>query len=110
MKYHDDFKPNMAGEIIVSDTVTDVGKGICKVYPNPFGERFNIEYVLSGASEVIINVVNESGSVLKNIVRMQDGSGCFAEVIDCNDIMPGVYNCVVKTSEYIKVIKIIKAR
>ena len=110
MKYHDDFKPNTAGEIIVSDTGTDVGKGICKVYPNPFGEKFNIEYVLSGASEVIINVVNESGSVLKNIIRMQGGSGCFAEVIDCNDIMPGIYNCVVKTSEYIKVIKIIKTR
>lgn len=110
LKYHDDFKPNRAGEIIVSDTNNTAGQDICKVFPNPFAEKFNVEYSLSGASEVVITVINEKGSVLKSIDRVQGVSGCFVEVIDCNDIGQGIYNCVIKTNEYIKAIKIIKTR
>jgi hypothetical protein len=109
-KYHDDFQPNKPEDIYIKDSVILTSDDNCKIFPNPFTDKFNVEYSVKGSSEIIISLISENGTKLKEIIRNQIDSGTYSETIDCSELAIGVYNCSIKTNDYIKSIKILKTR
>jgi hypothetical protein len=109
-KYHDDFQPNKPEDIYIKDSVILTSDDNCKIFPNPFTDKFNVEYSVKGSSEIIISLISENGTKLKEIIRNQIGSGSYSETIDCSELAPGVYNCLIQTNNYTKSIKILKTR
>ena len=81
-----------------------------KAHPNPFTEKFNLEYTINAVTEINISVVSEMGVIQKELILKQTIAGQYIETINCSDLAPGVYYCVIKTKEYCSTIKILKTR
>lgn len=78
-----------------------------KAFPNPFTNVFTIEYTLSVASEVEINLFNTSGKKLfSTIFTKEAGNNSF----NFNDmsLSSGLYLLKIKTEEYVEVIMLLK--
>jgi hypothetical protein len=108
-RYHDDFRPGIdAGERI--DSVMKENIVAYKIFPNPFTEKFTLEYSINEGVEINISIVSETGVIQKELIIKQTAPGSFSETINCSDIAAGVYNCVIKTEGYSRSVKILKTR
>jgi hypothetical protein len=61
------------------------------IYPNPVADYMNIEYKTVRNSTVGIMVINQQGSILKNIKPVARSSGKWSESLDISSYKPGVY-------------------
>ncbi len=60
-------------------------------YPNPFNPLTTIEYSVSKEAEVILNIYNELGQLVKNISEGNKKTGDYKIQLDCTDFASGVY-------------------
>lgn len=81
------------------------------IYPNPFSDRFTVDFTLSNNSIVKLTVLNMLGqeitTMTKESVYM---SGSHRLLFDANDFQDGVYYCKIETSEYTYVQRIIHSK
>ncbi|NWF90484.1 MAG: T9SS type A sorting domain-containing protein, partial [Ignavibacteriaceae bacterium] len=76
-------------------------------FPNPFNPTTQINYSISSASIVIINIYNLNGELIKNIVNEYIQPGNYSVKFDAERLSSGVYLCSMKAdnfSDYKKII------
>lgn len=77
------------------------------ISPNPFKNNLNISFNLSNEDEVLIELLDLSGRVVKKMHLIRR-SGFFTEYIETSDLVKGVYYCKVSSNlkqDFIKVVK-----
>jgi hypothetical protein len=68
------------------------------VYPNPFIENTNINYVLPEDGKVVISLFDQSGKKVKEIMDSGNSAGRHEAQIEGIDLMPGIYHyCIIYT-------------
>lgn len=71
------------------------------IYPNPIDEVTTIEYSLPSDNNVILELINTSGVIVKVMPLGLQSSGDHAVTLDMKDIQPGLYHCRIKTIDSI---------
>jgi hypothetical protein len=71
------------------------------VYPNPFKQRFNVDYSLSSPSTVLFTIYNMQGQVM-TVVNDKEikSTGNHRIIFDANKFNSGLYYIQIETSEY----------
>jgi membrane-bound inhibitor of C-type lysozyme len=84
---------------------TELSKSNVRVFPNPFKDRFTVEYQLPAAQDVEISVYSTSGQKVKQIKLNDQAAGNYRRDISAsgNEFAEGLYHVNIKTSD--KVIK-----
>lgn len=65
------------------------------VMPNPFTERFSIRFNLPQSSDVIVNMYNSKGSIVKKVQNKTLNKGQQTLIIDGTALVNGIYFCEV---------------
>jgi len=78
------------------------------ISPNPIRSTALIEYPLHQSSPVTLQILDISGRVIETLADEQQQAGNQTVAFDATGLKPGVYFCVLKTSEGIQTKKIIK--
>jgi len=60
-------------------------------YPNPFNPATTIEYIITRDANVNLNIYNEVGQMVKNILEGNKKAGEYKIQLDCTDMASGVY-------------------
>ena len=81
------------------------------VQPNPFANEFSLRYVLDKSSDVQIQVLDMKGKqiALRNKVMQVAGSHYTSFTLE-DDLPPGLYTVVIRSSEKTEAIKLIKMK
>jgi hypothetical protein len=62
------------------------------VYPNPFVDRFTLEYKLSGDTEILITLSDKLGQQVKVLlINDHQQAGFYSLVFSCPELQPGIY-------------------
>jgi len=69
------------------------------VMPNPFTERFNIRFNLPQSAQVIVNMYDSKGTVVKKVQNIRLGKGQQTLSIDGRGLLNGIYFCEVIISQ-----------
>ncbi len=99
-------------QVIVSDEDDEsmsetTGTGL-HVFPNPLGQRALIDYILKNNSPVTLKILDLSGREVETLVNEVQLQGEQRVVFNTKGIKPGIYFCVIKTSEGVQTKKMIK--
>ncbi|MCD4736333.1 MAG: T9SS type A sorting domain-containing protein, partial [Bacteroidales bacterium] len=78
------------------------------IFPNPVESSAVIEYTLLHNSHVTLKIYDLSGQVVVTLANEFQQSGAQKVVFNGTGLMPGIYFCVLKTSEWIQTMKMIK--
>jgi len=65
------------------------------VMPNPFTQNFSIRFNLSQSSNVIVNMYDSRGSLIKKVHNKTFGIGQQTLTIDGSELVNGMYFCEV---------------
>ncbi|MDR9399240.1 MAG: T9SS type A sorting domain-containing protein [Salibacter sp.] len=76
------------------------------LYPNPMENSFRIKPSLPFKNDVIVQVINSSGSIVKEVVIPSNYMGAYE--IDMTDQTPGIYFCRINGLKNYSTIKLIK--
>ena len=68
-----------------------------KVFPNPFTSSTTIQFDLSGAAHVSLQVYDVSGRMVESLADGELINGRHSVVLDKGDLVPGMYIIVLKT-------------
>ena len=84
-------------------------------YPNPINQETTIEYQIPENSEVIIEVFNTLGHLLRTLVKEKQTAGYYSVHWDTrdetgNNVSNGIYLCILRTKNYIMTCKMIILR
>ena len=60
-------------------------------YPNPFNSTTTIPYILKVKSEVILNIYNSKGEIVKEISLDKQSQGIYDYKLDVNNFSAGIY-------------------
>jgi hypothetical protein len=84
------------------------------VYPNPFKNNVEIDYNLIEAGKVTLVIYNSVGQKMNVLVDENKAAGNYKFNLNTSDLPSGVYTCEIlingKTSDYQKVIKLVKTK
>ncbi len=81
------------------------------IYPNPFSDRFTVEYFLETGSIVYISVFNLLGQKVAHIENSSSKlSGKYKVVFELPEMQPGIYFCKIETENFSVIRKIILKR
>jgi len=80
-----------------------------KVNPNPFYAFAQITYNLFKPAFVTLEVYNNTGVRINTIIDKYLASGNYAETLDMNNFLAGVYFIVLRTADHTETIKIVKS-
>jgi hypothetical protein len=83
-------------------------KTMLNVVPNPFENRLTIHFALQEDSNVSISLTNAIGQVIKIQEFTQKGIGEYDEIMETNDVAPGVYYLTLQTKFGVETKKIVK--
>jgi hypothetical protein len=89
-------------------TVQKEAKTMLNVVPNPFENRLTIHFALQEDSNVSISLTNAIGQVIKIQEFTQKGIGEYNEIMETNDVAPGVYYLTLQTKFGVETKKIVK--
>jgi hypothetical protein len=73
------------------DNPVAIAKSELKIYPNPVTDNMNIEYNLNKSSNIMINIYDITGRIIKSIDLSNQPSGNHKFIIDCNSFYSGTY-------------------
>ncbi|MEA3495047.1 MAG: T9SS type A sorting domain-containing protein [Bacteroidota bacterium] len=76
------------------------------IHPNPSKGLFTVDYSISKISEVIIQIMDMNGVLLKEYIKYNN-PGNYSEHFDISQLSSGIYLCSIKTSTFTKTIKLI---
>ncbi|GAB6011813.1 pectinesterase family protein [Viscerimonas tarda] len=105
-----DWMPKAAPD---ADLITSIGKNAIsasKSYstPNPFTDSFTVHYALAANSNVVINLYNINGVLLKKLADSTQGEGAYAVECDGSQLPSGVYYYTIQLGNSIETHKLIK--
>jgi hypothetical protein len=83
-------------------------KTMLNVVPNPFENRLTIHFALQEDSNVSISLTNAIGQVIKIQEFTQKGIGEYDEIMETNDVAPGVYYLTLQTKFGVETKKVVK--
>jgi hypothetical protein len=96
---------------IITDPAPDVATpqefALLPNYPNPFNARTIINYELPKPSDVVLEIYNLSGQLIKRISEHSQSAGRYQVVWDAGDQPSGVYFCQMRAGKYARTIKLI---
>jgi Secretion system C-terminal sorting domain len=78
------------------------------VVPNPFENHLVIHFALAEDSPVSISLTNAIGQVIKIQEFTQKSTGKYEEIMETNDVAPGVYYLTLQTKSGVETKKIVK--
>lgn len=70
---------------------TPTAKPTLNIYPNPVIDKLNVNYSLSSAGNVLINIYDITGKVVKTINLNSRPVGLFNSILDCSSLDRGTY-------------------
>jgi hypothetical protein len=68
-----------------------VAKASLNIYPNPVTDKLNINYSLSKAGNVLVNIYDITGKVVKSLNLNNRPIGLFNAMVDCSSFERGTY-------------------
>ncbi|MEN9609697.1 MAG: hypothetical protein RLZZ628_511 [Bacteroidota bacterium] len=83
-------------------------KTMLNVVPNPFANQLTIHFALQEDSNGSISLTNAIGQVIKIQEFTQKGTGKYEEIMETNDVAPGVYYLTLQTKSGVETKKIVK--
>jgi hypothetical protein len=83
-------------------------KNMLDVVPNPFENRLTIHFTLQEDSNVLISLTNSIGQIIKSQEFTQKNVGEYDEIMETNDVAPGVYYLTLQTKFGVETKKIVK--
>jgi hypothetical protein len=97
---------------------TDVDEGmsipnqysLLQNYPNPFNPTTLVEYELPEGTQVILNVYDVLGQVVKTLVNEFQAAGYRSASFDASSLPSGVYFCRLQAGNFIEVKKMLLMR
>jgi Secretion system C-terminal sorting domain len=78
------------------------------IVPNPFANQLTIHFALQEVSPVSISLMNAIGQVIKSQAFTQKEIGEYEEIMETNDIAPGIYYLTLQTKSGVETKKIVK--
>lgn len=78
-----------------------------QAYPNPFNSATQISYTLPKSQNVIINLLDIQGSVIKMVANEYQSEGSHSLTFNGNDLQPGIFFLTLNTPSYSIVRKLI---
>ena len=89
---------------LLSATDSNINKEflILNAYPNPFNPSINIDYNISQADFIDINIVDIKGNIIENLHSSFLSPGQYSVTWIASDISSGVYFVQIKTSNFIE--------
>ncbi|MCB0840753.1 MAG: T9SS type A sorting domain-containing protein, partial [Bacteroidetes bacterium] len=108
-------KGNKGEKHTITFTVIDSNSGVrvaettqdMKIYPNPAQTKFNLELEGLSAGELIINLYNLNGELVKQH-SVQTLGGTHTETINLLDLPAGMYIVRVRNGDMIRTEKVVK--
>ncbi|MBM2814309.1 MAG: hypothetical protein HW421_1071 [Ignavibacteria bacterium] len=73
--------------------------------PNPVMNNSDIQFTIIEDCDVALDIINESGQLIKNLVRGFHKPGTFNVRLDAHDMNSGVYLVTLKACEQIAIMK-----
>jgi len=98
------------GSIPVGLTMQNIPNSLIEIncYPVPFSKDVTFSFYLSTISNYLLEIRHINGQLISTIINEVNQKGEKYIVFDGSELKPGVYFCVLKTSEGIQTRKIIK--
>lgn len=80
------------------------------VYPNPYSEKFNIEYNLFKQSNVNISIVDNNGKTICTLVDQIQDAGQYSKIFNATDygVKQGIYFVRVMVGSEVNTLKMVK--
>ncbi len=78
--------------------VNITSRSLLRIYPNPAVEDIHLETFLDRPSNIIINLMNITGTNIKTVDFGNHNKGLTRLILDCNDIREGIYFLKVTTN------------
>jgi len=79
-----------------------------QLYPNPFNSRITIDFSLQHSGTINITIYDNNGVQVKDFVQEYQQQGAQQIILELSNLKPGIYYCVLITSEGIHSTKMIK--
>jgi hypothetical protein len=88
--------PLIIKKVIVADFTNGIVDDLCKssdfkIFPNPANKKTEISYDLITESDVVIDIYNLYGELIRNIKIGKESPGHYIENIPLADFQPGIY-------------------
>ncbi|MCD4730959.1 MAG: T9SS type A sorting domain-containing protein [Bacteroidales bacterium] len=107
--FNSNFEIGYAESLIVEITENNIPvQGSIHVSPSPFTDNVTISYTLQEKSMIEIEIYNYNGQQIFTLVKEVKQQGKHEVLFEGRELKPGVYFCLLKTSEGIQTKKIIK--
>jgi parallel beta-helix repeat protein len=84
--------------------------GLLQNYPNPFNSSTTIEYALSEASDVKIEIFDILGRHAETLVNEKQRAGYHQVIWNANDHSSGLYFCRIQAGEYVVTKKMVLSK
>lgn len=83
------------------------GYNLFQNYPNPFNPNTTISFLIPKNEYLELNLYNSKGSLIRSILKGNYPSGIHNTNFNGNDLTSGIYYCRLKTTDFVKTIKLI---
>ncbi len=72
--------------------------GDIKVYPNPFGKTFNVDYSLAEKGDVRITIFDNTGKMMKDLTLKDQSAGAYTQIVTADEdkFVNGIYHVKIK--------------
>lgn len=71
----ENIQPNVENKTLISENIK------ATIYPNPFKEEFKIDYTISKAADVTIEIYDNSGKKVSSVNKLNQQAGLYTEII-----------------------------
>lgn len=82
----------------VLTTVNTTSHSLVRIYPNPAVNNIHLETYLDRPSNIIVNLMNITGTNVKTVDLGNHPKGLAKSIVDCNDVREGIYFLKVTTN------------
>jgi hypothetical protein len=76
-------------------------------YPNPFNPSTVITYSIPASSNVVINVYNVIGELIKTLVNQYQEAGIYKVNFDARDLSNGIYFYKIQSGNFVEIKKML---
>jgi hypothetical protein len=98
----------VSGAITNTQQVEEESAGILKIYPVPTSDAVTIEFALEEATDVILNVFDLNGRLIKTVLTGKQTKGKHNVNLSLDEFSSGVYFCRLQAGSEVFTQKIVK--
>jgi len=103
------FRP--VGFVMIDPASNEMGEGSGEpsiVYPNPSADETKVNFSLTKAENVSIQLMDANGKLVKELLNENKAAGSHAHTIDMSNLKNGTYYVIIKTSKGTETKRLIK--